>query len=254
MREGFASISPREISCMTRSGTSASASPLRTISRINCGGFRRHLEIRKARGEARDAQDAHRVLDKRRTDVAQNAGVKIALALIRIDQRAVLVERHRVDRQIAPRQILLERHVGRGVRHESFVAGRRLALGARERVFLVCFGMQKHRKILADRPVAERRHLLGRRADHDPIAVGFQRGVQTRPSDGAYCLASDRVRSRRLDTLSRFGPYVSIVSGSALAAAIHCCIAGSANTFSEYAASNGESLTPYVAKRVTTGA
>ena len=91
----------------------------------------------------------------------QDAGVEIALALIRIDQRAGIIERHRVDRQIAPRQVLLERDVGRGVRNESFVAGRRLALGARQRVFLVRLRMQKHRKVLADRLVSERRHLLG---------------------------------------------------------------------------------------------
>ncbi len=110
--------------------------------------------------------------------MAQDAGVEIALALIWIDQCAVIVERHRVDRQVAARQVLLERDVRRGVRDESLVTGRRFALGARQRVLLVRFRMQEHRKILADRLVSERRHLLRRRADHDPITVGFQRCVQ----------------------------------------------------------------------------
>jgi hypothetical protein len=51
--------------------------------------------------------------------------------------RAVLGARHRVDGQVAPDQVVFQRDVGRGVEHEAVVAGRGLALGARQRVFLL---------------------------------------------------------------------------------------------------------------------
>ena len=77
----------------------------------------------------------------------------------------------RVDREVAAREVLLQRHVGRGVELEAVIAARGLALGARERVLLLRFRVQEHREILADRLVAELHHLLGRRADHDVVAV-----------------------------------------------------------------------------------
>ena len=48
---------------------------------------------REARRKARDAQYPHRILDKRRRHVAQQALLQIALAAVRIDQRAVGVAR-----------------------------------------------------------------------------------------------------------------------------------------------------------------
>ena len=119
-------------------------------------GFGRDVEA-EARGEARDAQDAHRVLGEGRAHVAQDAGAQVLGAVERIDEVAVLVARDRVDREIAAREVLLERHVGRRMELEAVIAARGLALGARERVLLVRFGMKKNREILADRTVAERR-------------------------------------------------------------------------------------------------
>jgi hypothetical protein len=69
------------------------------------------------------------------------------------------------------REILLQRHVGRGVKYEAPVAGRRLALGSRQGVFLVGVGMQKDREVGAHRPEAPRGHLLRAGAHHDVIAV-----------------------------------------------------------------------------------
>src|SRR6185369_13715598 len=60
---------------------------------------------------------------------------------------------------------------GRGVEGEALVARRRLALGSRERVLLVGFGMEEHREVGAHGPEALRDHLLGRRAHDDVIAV-----------------------------------------------------------------------------------
>jgi hypothetical protein len=45
--------------------------------------------------------------------VAQHARAQVALAAEGVDQRRRLVARHRVDREVAPPQVVLERHVGR---------------------------------------------------------------------------------------------------------------------------------------------
>jgi hypothetical protein len=103
--------------------------------------------------------------------VAQHARRKVGLAAEGIDQRAVLVLGDGVDGEVAPRQILFQRHVGRGVEDEALVARRGLALGARQGVFLVRLGMQEHREILADRLEAARQHVLRRGADDDMVVV-----------------------------------------------------------------------------------
>ena len=85
---------------------------------------------------------------------------------------AVGVARHRVDGQIAAPQVFVERDVRRVAHFEAAVAGTGLALGARERVFLVGFRVQEHREIAADLAEAGFQHLVGRRADDDPVALG----------------------------------------------------------------------------------
>ena len=98
-------------------------------------GFRRHREP-EARGEARDAQYAQRVLDERGRDVAKHAGPKVGLPAVGIDQRALFVARHRIDREIAAGEILGERHVGRGEEFEAAITPAVLPLRARQRVFV----------------------------------------------------------------------------------------------------------------------
>ncbi len=171
------------------SANAARAPPRLDLARVDHrahqrGRVGRDGEVGEARGEARDAQDAHRILDERVADVPEQLRAQIRLPAERIDdrpdERAVRAHfaRHRVDRQVAPHEILLERDVGRVIELEAVIAGRRLAFGARERVFLVRIRMQEHRKILADRPEALRGHLLGRRADDDVIAVAHRQAEQ----------------------------------------------------------------------------
>ena len=93
--------------------------------------------------------------------------------------------------------------------------------------------MQEHGEVPADRPEAEVDHLLGRRADDDPVAVGLQRRV------GLSHFAEQRITHAAADAEDLHQS--SIVSGSTAAAASHCCIAGSANTASEYRASGAAS-------------
>ena len=117
--------------------------------------FSRDGEIGETRGKTRDPQNPHRVFDKRIADMAEQARLEIGAAVERIDHRTgqfavgTHFARHRVDRQVAAREIFFERHVGRVEELEAVITGRRLALGARERVLLVRLRMQEHGKILA---------------------------------------------------------------------------------------------------------
>ena len=85
---------------------------------------------------------------------------------------AVLAARHRVDRQVAPREVLFQRDIGRREELEAAIAPSVLALGARERVFLVRFRMQEYREVAAHRAESRRQHRLRRHADDDVVTVG----------------------------------------------------------------------------------
>ena len=149
-------------------------------------GRDREAELREARREARDAQHAQRILGERRRDVAQHARLEVAPPSPRIDQRAVVGARDRVDREVAALEILLERHVAAVSNCEARVAAADLALGARERVFVAGCRMQEDREVLADAPIALREQLVGRRADDDPVALldrQAEQGVAYRAAD-----------------------------------------------------------------------
>jgi hypothetical protein len=76
-----------------------------------------------------------------------------------------------IDSKVAPGQVFFQRHVGRALHHKAPVAAPALALGARQRVFLARFGVQKHRKVAPHGQIAQRQHLLGRGAHHHPVVV-----------------------------------------------------------------------------------
>ena len=150
-------------------------------------GFRRHAESerREARGKARHAQHAHRILDERLRHVAQGARVEIPTPSEGIDQRAVGGLRHRIDGQVAPREILLQRHVGTESYVKAAVSGGHLALEPRERVFLLRVGMKKDRKVAPDLAVIQVQQLLARAADDDPVALLHRKAQQGVPNRSA---------------------------------------------------------------------
>jgi hypothetical protein len=146
----------------------------------------RHREA-EARREPRHAQDAHRILREGLAHMAQHSRAQVALAVVRIDERAVLGARHRVDGEVAALEVVLQRDVGGGMDREALVSGPGLALGARKRVFLVRLGMQEHGEIGADRPKSLLHHLLGRATDHHVVAVLHREAQQLiahRAADG----------------------------------------------------------------------
>jgi hypothetical protein len=64
---------------------------------------------------------------------------------------AELIQRHRIDGQVATVQIVFQRHIGRGVKGKAGVAATALAFGAGEGVFLLRLRMQEDGKVLANR-------------------------------------------------------------------------------------------------------
>jgi len=81
-------------------------------------GFRRHRKVGETGGEARNSQNADRILGEGFADVAEHSCRQIALPAIGVHQRAGLVLGHRVDGEVAPPQVFLQRDVRRGVHGE----------------------------------------------------------------------------------------------------------------------------------------
>lgn len=160
------------------------------------------VELGEARGKARHAQDAHRVFDEGLGDVAEGARGEIRLPAVRVDdgadQRAVLRHalRHRVDGQVTADQVVFERDVGGVVDREALVAGRRLALGARQRVLGLRARVQEDREILAHGAEAARLHRLGRGADDDVVAVLHGQAQQCVANGAAHGIHVEPVRGR----------------------------------------------------------
>ena len=126
---------------------------------------------RQARREARDAQDAHRVLGKGRGHMAEHSIAQILRAAEGIDQCAGRGLGHGVDGQIAALQVLLKGHVRRGMQDKTVIARSGLALGARQRIFLVALRMEEHRKIPTHLFEAAPAHVFGCGAHHHPVTI-----------------------------------------------------------------------------------
>src|SRR5690606_4514820 len=103
---------------------------------------------------------------------------QVPLAVPGVDQRAVGVARHRVDREVATPQVVFERDIGRELHDEAAVAAARLALGASQRVFLARVGVQEDREVPADGLVALRLQFSRRGAAHHPVAVADRQPEQ----------------------------------------------------------------------------
>jgi hypothetical protein len=98
------------------------------------------------------------------------------LTAVGVDQLAIGGAGNGVDRQIAARQILFQADIGRGMKGKALVAVAGLALGTRQRIFLVRLRVQEDREILADRLEAAGQHFLRAscrpRRSHDPAPAG----------------------------------------------------------------------------------
>src|SRR5690606_5572314 len=89
--------------------------------------------------------------------------------------------------EVAAFQVLFEGDRGIGMDHEAAVAGRALALGAGQGVFLAGVGMQEHGEVAADGAEAGGEHGVGGSADDDPVAVAGRQAQQP----VAYCAADE---------------------------------------------------------------
>ena len=149
--------------------------------------------------------------------MAQQPCLQVGAAVERVDDAAVFGQRHGIDGQVAPRQILFQRYVRRGVEVKAVIAGRGFALGARQCVFFLGLRVQEYRKILAYRAKAPGLHLLRCTADHHVIAVGHRQAEQL----VAYCTANNVCLHQ-----GAAGSSLAIACGSAAAAAYHARSAG----------------------------
>jgi hypothetical protein len=128
---------------------------------------------------------------------------------VRIDQRATLVLRDRVDREVAAGEVFLQRHAAVGVELEAVIAGAGLSLCPRQRMLFARVGMEEHREVAADREIAQGKKLAGIGADDDPIAISDGATEQAITNRTAHeislhrCVATRRYRS---PTSGRFGP------------------------------------------------
>src|SRR5690606_29718732 len=78
-----------------------------------------------------------------------------------------------IDGQVAALQVFFQRDVGGGVKGKAVVARGGLALGARQRAFLVGVGVEEDGEVTPHRGVALGQQGLRLCADQHPIAVAF---------------------------------------------------------------------------------
>ncbi len=139
------SPSARSISRQTRSGTSASTRHCSTMRRISARVSGATVNP-SARSAPRNARRAARAPDPRRRPARRGAAAGAPdprgrrTGSISVPSARA---RHRIDGQVAPLQVLLERDLRRELGGEAAIAGRGLALQPRQRVLLVRLGMQE---------------------------------------------------------------------------------------------------------------
>ena len=193
-RRRIGSIRPIASSRQTRSGASVASSP-------DADSLRSNASVSGATTKSKRA--AKRATRSTRSGSSANAGEtwrerarpQIRFAAERIDQRAILGARHRIDREVPSLEVLLERHLRRGEKLEAAIAMPVLALGAGQRVLLARLRVEKHGKIAADRTITRCDQHLGRRADHHPVTV--TRGP---PEELVADRAADTIDFHRLPT------------------------------------------------------
>ena len=101
----------------------------------------------------------------------QHTAGQVLLAAKGVDKRAVGRLGDGIDREVAARQVLRQRHIGRGMEGEAVITAAALALGARQRDLFARLWMQEDREVLANGLVAQGQQLLGRAAHSHPVAV-----------------------------------------------------------------------------------
>ncbi len=169
------------------------------------GGHHEALGV-EAGGEAGHPQNAQRIFSKGGGDVAKQPLFQILDAAIGIVQLSRLILGDGVDGEIPAQQILLQRHLRRGVADEAGITATLLALGAGQRVLLLGLGVQEHGKIAAHLGKAQRQHLFHGRPDHQVIPVALRQSQQAIPHCAPNQISLQAVSPLiNLSRLYRFG-------------------------------------------------
>ena len=137
-----------------------------------------HHKFGESRSKSRYSQHAQWVFGKCVADMPKHFRFNVARAAKWIDKLVdgvdyvtMNLERHRIDGEIASLQISFECDVRRRVKCKPRITTTALALGSRERIFLVGLRVQKHRKVFAHGQKFCRQHVIDRRAHHHVITV-----------------------------------------------------------------------------------
>src|SRR5699024_239325 len=98
-------------------------------------------ELAITRQKACRTQYAQGILDKGYRNMTQHPGLQIFESPIGVDEFALPVLGHRVDSEVATRQVLLQGNVGAGMNDEAGIPMAGLALGTRQSVLFMGVGM-----------------------------------------------------------------------------------------------------------------
>ena len=136
----------------------------------------------------------------------EDARAHIGRAAQGVDEFAVLRLGDGVDGQVAAAQVFFQRDIAAGVERKALVAAARLALGARQRVFLFGARVQENGEVTAHRDEAAAGHVFGRGAHHDPVVIAgaqAKQGITHRPAHDIHLQAVDgRIWRHGIDVLS----------------------------------------------------
>ena len=116
--------------------------------------------------------------------MAQGFLLQVLLAVVGVDDVAVGVLRHGIDRQVATLQVCFQRDIRRTVHFETGIAMPVFTFGACQGVFFFGLRVQEHGKVAPDLRKALVQHLLGCGAYHHPVAIG-DGSAQQSVADGA---------------------------------------------------------------------
>jgi hypothetical protein len=96
---------------------------------------------------------------------------EVCLAGEGVMQKAITVNRHGIDGEVAPYQIVVKPHIWAGMKDKPFVAMARLTLGTGQCIFGLCVGVKKDWEVLTHGAKAGVDHGRGGGAHHQIVSV-----------------------------------------------------------------------------------
>ena len=80
----------------------------------------------------------------------QDTFFQVFKTAVRVDKASVFCHGHRIDGEVSPQEILLQRDGRVSKKSKAFIPVSAFSFSPRKGIFFVCPRMQKHRKIITD--------------------------------------------------------------------------------------------------------